>query len=356
MRLSIKNAFFAGAIGFAALFSTIYGIVSAEEEKNYTIATGSDPLQTFDHANYGLPILQPSTPGTQQHGNINIEGTGLFEDGVGIGTENPAGILHVVGTTTIFSGSVGIGTETPATELHVIGTVTATAFEGDGSLLTGIGSSGEDTTNDSWTGTSDVYTTSGNVGIGTTSPSTELYVAGTVTADLFIGDGSGLTGIGDGNSLDALDGSPTDAVYVDNSGNVGIGTTAPSGHFHADTTTDERVGVFRYSSNSQATSDLFVISSNGGTTKNLFKVEGSAATLDDGSTRFVIEPSGNVGIGLTAPNEKLEVNGAIKVNSGGYTGVTADATTPVPSGGAGTIIFLGSDFFGWDGSAWRKLN
>ncbi len=142
MRLSIKNLFFAGAIGFAALFSTISGVVSAEEEKNYTIATGNDPLQTLDHANYGLPILQPSTPGTKQHGNINIEGTGLFGDGVGIGTENPAGILHVVGTTTIFSGSVGIGTETPVTELEVLGTVTATAFVGDGSGLTGIDSGG----------------------------------------------------------------------------------------------------------------------------------------------------------------------------------------------------------------------
>ncbi len=32
---------------------------------------------------------------------------------------------------------------------------------------------------------------------------------------------------GDGHSLDAADGSPTDAVYVDNDGKVGIGTTDP---------------------------------------------------------------------------------------------------------------------------------
>jgi hypothetical protein len=34
-------------------------------------------------------------------------------------------------------------------------------------------------------------------------------------------------GTGDGHSLDASDGSPVDAVYVDQDGNVGIGTTAP---------------------------------------------------------------------------------------------------------------------------------
>ncbi|MDI6794081.1 MAG: hypothetical protein QME81_14670 [bacterium] len=40
-------------------------------------------------------------------------------------------------------------------------------------------------------------------------------------------DGVDNTGAGDGHSLDAADGSLTDAVYVDNSGNVGIGTTSP---------------------------------------------------------------------------------------------------------------------------------
>ena len=38
------------------------------------------------------------------------------------------------------------------------------------------------------------------------------------------GDGGG----GDGHSLDAADGDPTNVVYVDDTGNVGIGTTTPS--------------------------------------------------------------------------------------------------------------------------------
>jgi hypothetical protein len=37
-----------------------------------------------------------------------------------------------------------------------------------------------------------------------------------------------LGGVGDGYSLDAADGDPTDALYVDNEGNVGIGTTGPT--------------------------------------------------------------------------------------------------------------------------------
>jgi len=41
-----------------------------------------------------------------------------------------------------------------------------------------------------------------------------------------------LVGTGDGHSLDADDGSPTDALYVDASGHVGIGTTSPEAELH----------------------------------------------------------------------------------------------------------------------------
>lgn len=80
-----------------------------------------------------------------------------------------------------------------------------------------------------------------NVGIGTTSPSTALEVNGTVTATAFAGDGSALTGVGGDASYDSSASSPADTVWVNDSGNVGVGTTTPADTLHV--IGDIRVGA-----------------------------------------------------------------------------------------------------------------
>ncbi len=70
---------------------------------------------------------------------------------------------------------------------------------------------------------------SDNVGIGVTNPTAKLHIGGTAGVDgLMFPDGTlqtsaaGNGGAGDGHSLDAADGSPVDAVFVDNNGNVNL--------------------------------------------------------------------------------------------------------------------------------------
>ncbi len=118
------------------------------------------------------------------------------------------------------SGRVGIGTNTPITELHIEGSLHLAGTSRDITWDTGeflqIGEfNGTTFTERLRVGEN------GNIGIGTTTPSTALEVTGTVTGDAFVGDGSGLTGLP--SSLWELSGSD---IFYDN-GSVGIGTAGP---------------------------------------------------------------------------------------------------------------------------------
>lgn len=88
-------------------------------------------------------------------------------------------------------GNVGIGTSTPTRKLEVVGDIQAS-----GAICDGNGDCVGDVAPSPWQSSGlDVYTLAGQVGIGTSAPTERLEVDGTVLADRFVGDGSGLTNL-----------------------------------------------------------------------------------------------------------------------------------------------------------------
>jgi len=135
-------------------------------------------------------------------------------------------------------GKVGIGLIDPGSLLAVAGTIESTAggFKfPDGTVQTSAasGSSNSLSASDGSPVNAVFVDAVGNVGVGTTFPGNKLSVVGSVesTSGGFVfPDGTIQTtaaGAGDRNSLDASDGLPVDAVFVDGVGRVGIGTTSP---------------------------------------------------------------------------------------------------------------------------------
>ncbi|MGA1826006.1 MAG: hypothetical protein ACMUIP_15230, partial [bacterium] len=127
-------------------------------------------------------------------------------------------------------------------------------------------------------------------------------------------DGHESAEFGDTHSLDAADGDPVDAVYVNNEGNVGIWTKTPGsrlaisggatvGSTYAGTSLGD--GIMAIAGNlgiGTTTPGSRIAISGGATVGSTY----ASAVLGDGSMAI----SGNLGIGTTNPTEHLVVDGA----------------------------------------------
>ena len=128
----------------------------------------------------------------------------------------------------VVTGKLGVGTSSPTNELEVNGSVEVSSsvqaleFIGDGSKLTGLDIDPEGLWN---TNGSNIFYTNRSVGIGTSYPARTLEVNGTIKASLFEGEGIYWKKIPD---------SGNQGIYY-NDGNVkrvGIGTNSPKERLH----------------------------------------------------------------------------------------------------------------------------
>jgi hypothetical protein len=211
------------------------------------------------------------------------------------------------------AGRVGIGTTSPVTELEVNGAVTAATYWGDGSNLTGISG----TADADWTVVGDdMYSAiSGNVGIGRTNPAQVLDSPGPVR----IGDDAftfvSTVGLGiianDATStsipLAVLNPSMDHILYAKGDGNVGIGTANPTAPLTIQTTSGRDIEFLSSGNNADIMSTAQM---NVGTTGIQ-----SVNLMTNGFYRIHVNGSGDVGIGTTSPVTELEVNGAVTADT-----------------------------------------
>ena len=198
-------------------------------------------------ANTKIPVELSSTPGIVDGSNataITIDSS----ENVGIGTTSPTDVLTVAGNITISDGSPEVTFQTGASHYNwqlAAQESTNSAFE------IAVGSADADASNDSFSALMTVLQ-SGNVGIGTTSPTRPLTVAGSMNLTgtgtyIFGGDNEILAGqdsggyyfatgnsqdvnktiyIGDNASSINFHTGNSESVRIDSSGNLCLGTTS----------------------------------------------------------------------------------------------------------------------------------
>jgi hypothetical protein len=274
------------------------------------------------------------------------------------------------------NGRVGIGTTVPTEKLHVNGGIKVNGniqLDGNSRVIKTI----DDTdlifgTND----TSNVWIkNSGNVGIGTNAPAEKLHVDGNIRTSSGTGLGVGTDTIYSNSvninnsgqyrigNAEFISKSANDMniyqgrMWVANTGNVGIGTTAPSEKLEvagkaiirkSGTATPHGDTDFFVSDSTAAlsTAQMQILSGNNASSilyfsdTDAYNVGGIKYSHSDnsmhlranGSDRMHITSNGNVGIGTTAPTEKLEVVGYAKASTGfkfGNYGLVYDSSNDV---------------------------
>ena len=223
------------------------------------------------------------------------------------GNNNP---LALSGNPVVLQGSggnVGIGTTTPGAVLHVVGPSTSTAVRVDAASTSG---------------------SNGGLLLNATTSNANLLMFANAGTQKWVQYLSGTSS----NDLRFWSGS--DLVTFQSSGNVGIGTTSPNGLLNIYNSASTNNLTLTGASNS---SNLisFRTTAAPSTDQWVTYLNGSDLCFYDTSDRLTLQHGGNVGIGTTSPLATLDVRGLVADN-----GHISNGTTFTIASGCGTPTTL----------------
>jgi hypothetical protein len=217
------------------------------------------------------------------------------------------------------SGSLGIGTSSPVTALEISPSISNSSIKTGGIEIQSYA------VNNGWIADNMYY--SGSWKARATGHSTNVYFgAGTINFTRAASTGSGATIF------------PTSSMFIDTSGNVGIGTTAPNYTLHIDSNTTLTRFQITNSTTGQGGGVGLQIIQNGLDAIITNRSNGYLGLETNSTERMRITSAGNVGIGTSSPICNLDVVGAIYA---GYFNLRLADTTAMAANVGGGIALSG---------------
>ena len=231
---------------------------------------GLAPTAAPPHGNVPAPINVGATPQTKA-GNLTVGGVFTANSAVhlagnvGIGTTTPGALLHIVDRFAAGGRNLTIGDDTFLSDIDVANTLGLYGLQDSTQGHIRLGSAGPV-----------ISGFSGNVGIGTTAPGTRLDVVGNIRAT---GETIGTLGSGFGQ-------------FRAIAGNYGSMLRNDGNHtWFLLTALGDQYGIWN--------------------TLRPFRIDNATGDAHIGNSALFVQHAGNVGIGTTAPTQRLHVVGNV---------------------------------------------